>query len=198
MISRRSSAFNPSRLSLAQTAAAPLRDPRPIREKQWQTHAIRTLIAFLAQAGYPHSVSPRTLATPAAKDFQNIFRFLYLQLDPNYLYQKKFEEEVPLILKGLRYPFADQILRSHLQSVGTMHSWPTLLAVLTWMVELILCCDQLNQNDEFEDESTHSHKIFYNYLIKTYQVFLAGQDNFDQMDQELFASFGLSLAYVRS
>jgi kinetochore protein NDC80 len=154
---------------------------------------VRTLIAFLAQAGYPHSVSPRTLQAPSAKDFQTIFRFLYLQLDPNYVYAKKFEEEVPAILKGLRYPFADQINRSHLQSVGSLHSWPSLLATLTWMVELILCCDQLSQGgeDEYDGVDGHAQKIFYNYLIKTYQVFLAGEDNFDALDEELSASFGM-------
>lgn len=99
---RRSSAFNgrPSSTSYATTNIT--KEPRPIREKQWQTGAIKTLINFLIQAGYNLPVSPKTLQAPSSKDYQNIFRFLYNQLDPNYNYVKKFEEEVPVILRGLK------------------------------------------------------------------------------------------------
>jgi kinetochore protein NDC80 len=88
------------------TAMGPMaitKDPRPIREKSWQSNAIRSLINFLVQAGYNQPVSPKTLQAPSAKDFTSIFKFLYAQLDPKYIFQKKFEEEVPAILRGLRY-----------------------------------------------------------------------------------------------
>lgn len=78
------------------------KEPRPIRDKSWQANAIRTLINFLLGAGYPHPISAKTLQAPSQKDFQSIFKFLYAQLDPKYEYQKKFEEEVPVIMKGLR------------------------------------------------------------------------------------------------
>jgi kinetochore protein NDC80 len=90
---------------VAAAAVGPMgitKDPRPIREKSWQANAIRSLINFLVQAGYNQPVSQKTLQAPSAKDFQSIFKFLYSQLDPNYVFQKKFEEEVPVILRGLR------------------------------------------------------------------------------------------------
>ncbi|KAJ1549665.1 kinetochore-associated Ndc80 complex subunit ndc80, partial [Nowakowskiella sp. JEL0078] len=133
---RRSSAFS-TRPSIS-NSNGPTKETRPIRDKQWQANSIRTLISFLVQTGYNQAVSQKTLQSPSAKDFQNIFKFIYAQLDPHFAYTKKFEEEVPIIMKGLRYPFADQISKSHLYSVGTMHAWPSLLALLTWMVELIL------------------------------------------------------------
>lgn len=94
--------------------------------------------------------------TPACKDFQLIFKFLYAMLDPYYEFTKKFEEEVPVLIKSLRYcpkgsklpssdsplpsryPFADQINKSNLFTVGSLHAWPTLLAMLLWIVDLIL------------------------------------------------------------
>ena len=79
-----------------------IKDPRPIRDKSWQGNAIRTLINFLVQAGYNQPISVKTLQAPSAKDFQNIFKFLYAQLDPKYVFQKKFEEEVPVMMKGMR------------------------------------------------------------------------------------------------
>lgn len=67
-----------------------------------------------------------------------IFKFLYSILDPHFVFLKKFEEEVPVLIKGLRYPFADQINKSNLFTVGSLHAWPTLLAMLIWMMELIV------------------------------------------------------------
>lgn len=37
-----------------------------------------------------------------------------------------------------RYPFYSDISKSNLQAVGSMHAWPVLLAMLTWLVELIV------------------------------------------------------------
>lgn len=49
--------------------------------------------------------------------------------------EKKFEEEVPRILKTLNYPFT--ISKSAMFAIGSLHTWPTLLGALHWMVELI-------------------------------------------------------------
>lgn len=49
--------------------------------------------------------------------------------------EKKFEEEVPRILKSLSYPFT--ISKSAMFAIGSLHTWPTLLGALHWMVELI-------------------------------------------------------------
>ena len=48
---------------------------------------------------------------------------------------KKVEEEVPKILKLLSYPFT--ISKSAMFAIGSLHSWPTLLGALHWMVDLI-------------------------------------------------------------
>jgi SMC interacting uncharacterized protein involved in chromosome segregation len=61
------------------------------------------LIQYLVQSGYPNPISAKTFSSPSSKDFQMIFKFLYAQLDPYYEFQKKFEEEVPVIIKGLKY-----------------------------------------------------------------------------------------------
>lgn len=69
-----------------------------------------------------------------------------------------------------RYPFADQITKSQLYSSGSHYGWPTLLATLTWMVELILCLDKLENEpetqilDPVQDISQQNDKIFYDFL----------------------------------
>lgn len=169
---------------------------------------MRRLIEFLANAGYPHPISQKILSAPSAKDFQNIFRFLYAQLDPGYDFGKKFEEEVPILMKGLRYPFAGDISKSQLYAVGSMHAWPGLLAMLGWMVDLVGCCDlltatessemhhdQTNDEDEaMEDgekvDCATAETIFFDYLCRAYRLFLAGSDDLGPLVQDLKTRFG--------
>ena len=94
------------------------------------------------------------------------------------------------ILRNLRYPFASDITKTQLYSVGSMHTWPSILAMLTWMVELILCTDQINV-DEYEESELqeNSEQMFYDYLVKAYPYFLEGDDAFEPVVQELKGTF---------
>lgn len=60
-----------------------------------------------------------------------------LQVDPNLVARNmgKIEDDVPVLYKRLRYPFG--ISKSALFAVGSPHTWPGLLAALTWLVELL-------------------------------------------------------------
>ena len=84
------------------SAPQAMKDPRNIRDKTFQHNCIRTLIEFLSENGYDRPISPKILTAPSGKDFQYIFQFLYSQLDPHYQFTGKFEEEVPIIIKGIR------------------------------------------------------------------------------------------------
>lgn len=91
---------------MASAAGAVLKDPRNIRDKSYQLSCIKTLIKFLSESGYDAPISPKILTSPSTKDFQHIFKFLYWHLDPTYeAGSKKFEEELPVLLKGLKYRF---------------------------------------------------------------------------------------------
>ncbi|KAI9366175.1 HEC/Ndc80p family-domain-containing protein [Zopfochytrium polystomum] len=190
----RSSAFTgrPSNVGVSTFTNAPVitKDPRPIRDKSWQSASIRKLIQFLVEKGYNNPVSPKLLQAPSQKDFQTIFKFLYKLLDPMFPFESRFEEEVPLLLKGLKYPFCDQISKSHLQAVGTMHAWPGLLAMLIWLVDLIVACERMDQFVDFaESPEIKAEQEFYRYLTKAYARFLAGEDDYTDMDDKMKASF---------
>ena len=62
---------------------------------------------------------------------------LAAQMDPNLAAKSmgKIEDDVPALFKRLRYPFG--ISKSALFAVGSPHTWPGLLAALTWLVELL-------------------------------------------------------------
>lgn len=119
-------------------SSVPLKDPRPIREKSFQLNAIKALIEYLSVNGFDQQISTKILSAPSSKDFQNIFKFLYGRIDPTYDFGKKFEDEVPIILKSIKYPYANDISKSHMYAVGSMHAWPALLAMLAWFVELLM------------------------------------------------------------
>lgn len=129
--------------SAGMLSSAPPKDPRPIRDKSFQLESIKTLVDFLAKAGYDRPISAKILTAPSSKDFQQIFKFLYLMIDPTYDFGKKFEEEVPSLIKAIRYPYASDISKSQLFAVGSMHAWPSLLAMLVWTVELISAVTRL-------------------------------------------------------
>ena len=64
-------------------------------------------------------------------------QFLYTFIEPDYKAGKngKIEEEIPRLFKQLGYPF--NISKSAMFAVGSPHTWPSLLAALTWLREQI-------------------------------------------------------------
>ena len=164
-----------------------VKDPRPIKDKRWQTMMVQKLVQFLVQSGYPFPISVKTFSSPSSKDFQQVFKFLFGMIDPYYQFDSKFEEQVPVLLKGLRYPFADQINKSNLFTVGSLHAWPTLLAMLIWLVELVMILN--DDTCEIMTEQQKAELTFFEYLEKAYLLWMAGHNDFEIIDQELFKSF---------
>mmetsp|Transcript_76 Transcript_76/g.130 ORF Transcript_76/g.130 Transcript_76/m.130 type:complete len:634 (-) Transcript_76:159-2060(-) len=180
-------------------------DPRPVSDKSHMQQCIRNLICFLTEHGFDQAISPKLLSTPTSKDFQHILTFLVRQIDPAFAFEKRFEDEVPLLLKTLRYPFT--ISKSALHAVGSPHTWPTLLAVLSWILEL-LQYDDVAQNtkllsgaEDEEDEQTGGQfgkDLFFGYVSRTYDAFLGGDDEFTELEDELSAVFELRDASCES
>lgn len=107
-------------------------------------------------------------------------------IDPTFSFQKRFEDEVPLVLRALNYPFS--ISKSALSAVGSPHTWPTLLGVLTWLMNL-LQYDELRkervESDAALDPSSRRHKLFYENTVEAYAQFLGGADEFPELNKEL-------------
>ena len=110
-------------------------DPRPISDKEYMKTSIHSVINYLTEHHYDRPIAPRVLSSPTTKDFVHILSFLLKAIDPNFKFVGKFEEEVPVVFKALGYKIT--INKGPLQSVGAAHSWPQLLAALSWLVELL-------------------------------------------------------------
>ena len=130
------------------SSASRLPDPRSIGEKQFMNNSIRQLIDYLTKHSYDGAISPKILSKPTNKDFMNITLFLFKQYDPNYKFTGKFEDEMITMFKYLGYPF--NICKSNISAVGSPHTWPTLLACIMWLVELLNyneVCDAISNNN---------------------------------------------------
>jgi len=108
-------------------------DPRP-SDKAFFNQCLKKTIQYLTSHNYERQIATKILSSPTTKDFISIIQFLYRKIDASFTINK-LEEDVPNIFKSLKYPF--QISKRSLASVGTPHTWPTLLAALTWLVELL-------------------------------------------------------------
>eukprot|EP00597_Dinobryon_sp_UTEXLB2267_P007051 CAMPEP_0170096644 /NCGR_PEP_ID=MMETSP0019_2-20121128/28724_1 /TAXON_ID=98059 /ORGANISM="Dinobryon sp., Strain UTEXLB2267" /LENGTH=893 /DNA_ID=CAMNT_0010318705 /DNA_START=36 /DNA_END=2717 /DNA_ORIENTATION=+ len=201
-----------SSLSQSQLSTVRIVDPRNFGDKQFMTNSIRSLVDFLIQHNFSNefpstSVSPKVLAKPTNKDFQNIVLFLFKQIDSNFKCTGKFEDEMITMFKFLGYPF--QIAKSSISAVGSPHAWPSLLAAIMWLVELLQYDSAVlqNRNSVLQssvdgpfslgengfadlDDPSVSEKAFYRYLSKAYELFLAGKDDqYVKLEEQFVASF---------
>ncbi|GAB5033315.1 kinetochore protein ndc8 [Nannochloropsis oceanica] len=177
-------------------------DPRPNTDKSYIQTSIRGLINYLTDHNYDQPFSAKILQRPTAKDFTYIVSFLFRQVDANFRITGKLEEEVLQFFKAMHYPFP--ISKASMQAVGTMHTWPTLLASITWMVEL-LTYDEEVQNDaanqaalagssgsssSVDDFERADEKALFEYLGKAYKAFLDGDDElYEKLEDGLVGSF---------
>jgi len=140
---------------------------------------------------YTAMISPKILNQPTTKDFVNIFSFLAAQFDPNRKPNPDVQKEVLTTMNHLRYPFT--VSKSALQSVGSPHTWPNLLAVLHWMVELLVydAHAHVDTADFTNLSSDDSDKFFYDFLRRSYEAFLAGEDDDETQGAELEERFEL-------
>jgi kinetochore protein NDC80 len=159
-------------------------DPRNIGDKQFMNTSIRILIDYLTQHEFNHAISPKILTRPAVKDFHNIVMFLFVQIDPNYKSTGKFEDEVVTMFKYLGYPY--QISKSNLAAVGSPHAWPSLLASIMWLIELLSydenvlageLAEEEEDPDSLEGDASQSGKAFQSYLGTAYGLFMTGEDD---------------------
>lgn len=169
----------------------PTQDPRPISDKQYMNSSIKTIIRYLTAHGYNQETASKMFANMTTKGFQCIVEFLYRQIDPNYVMGAKFEDAIPAIFRTLGYPFP--ISKTALYAAGAPHTWPALLAALTWLVELLTYQELVEEHDAEAADSLveeNAEKLFFNYLMKAYGIFML-DDNGDmsRIDDELEEQF---------
>lgn len=171
-------------------------DPRPTSDRQFLAQTVQDIVSFLRENGYEEEITTKQLSHPTSRDFQKVFQFLISMCAPFEFY-RRFEEEVPASLKFLSYPFS--LSKSALSAVGSPHTWPALLCVLAWLVELLKYGNAAASKDlsPSEGKQLELHAIFREDLIKTYDDFLNGGHYFADLDAALEQKFQLRSAVIR-
>ncbi|NWT63603.1 NDC80 protein, partial [Prunella himalayana] len=171
-----------------------IKDPRPLHDKSFIQQCIKKLCEFLVENAYAHNVSVKSLQSPSVKDFLKIFTFIYKFLCPSYeLPDSKFEEEIPKVFKDLGYPFA--LSKSSIYTVGAPHTWPQIVAALVWLIDCVKLYNAIRENapsfddrqswgGETDDGIVHN-KLFMDYCVKCYDLFMKGRDTFEELDAEV-------------
>ncbi|KAH9907399.1 HEC/Ndc80p family-domain-containing protein [Xylariomycetidae sp. FL2044] len=187
----------------APQAAGVPRDPRPLKDRSFQTRIAQELLEYLAQHNFEtemkHTLSNNVTKSPTQKDFNYMFQFLYHRIDPSYRFQKNIDQEVPPILKQLRYPFEKGITKSQIAAVGGQN-WSTFLGLLHWMMQLAQMLEGY-QGNRYNDACLESgiditgDRIIFDYLGSAYQVWMDLDPNdSDEAVEELLAPHKESMA----
>ncbi|KAG2147314.1 HEC/Ndc80p family-domain-containing protein [Suillus cothurnatus] len=183
------------------SGSQPFKDPRPIRERSYQSKMKQDIYSWLQATEF--DISMQTLSNITGKDYRAMFQHLVAIMDPGYPFDSRlrFEDEFQPALKALRYPFATQIDNKWLAAPGSMHSWPALLAALHWLVEMgkarlnyleseddptLQIVDKIPE--EFSDP-IHHQALAFEYFSEAYVAFFHGADVFHEQDKALEASY---------
>ncbi|XP_076030088.1 kinetochore protein NDC80 homolog [Oratosquilla oratoria] len=143
------------------------KETRPITDSSFKSRCIDKVIWFLQARGYEYEVTRRVLLHPTTKDFTNIFQFIYRHLEPNYTLPPKYEDEIPKVLRSQKYPV--QISKASYLTVGSPHTWPTFLAMLSWFIDVVSAFDSADPYsvafpDNFEGTLNMNRVRFETYV----------------------------------
>ena len=159
-------------------------DPRRLKDASTRAMMSQELMEFLTQRNFEmdmkYSLSPKAMSSPTMKDFDMMFKFLYHCIDPAYRFQKSMDNEVPPLLKQMRYPFERSITKSQLAAVGG-NNWYIFLGLLHWMMNLAKMMEQYSTGvyDEASVEAGYdvmADRITFQFLSDAYKEWLSIED----------------------
>ncbi|KAI6783561.1 kinetochore protein NDC80 [Emericellopsis cladophorae] len=200
-VDRRSSVYHPrqsrdapvsgqSFFQATPQAAGVPRDPRPLRDRSYQARLGQELMEYMTHHNFElemkHVLSANVMKSPTQKDFNYMFQWLYHRIDPSHRFQKNIDQEVPPILKQLRYPFERSITKSQIAAVGGQN-WYTFLGLLHWMMQLAQMLDGFAAG-RYDDACMESgvdvsgDRIIFHFLSTAYKDWLAMDE--DMGDEE--------------
>ncbi|XP_058752531.1 kinetochore protein NDC80 homolog [Vicia villosa] len=146
------------------------------KERSYQHNATATINSFLASHDFNISFKPSS--SPSAKQIHQTLIFLVGLLDFNI---SKIED-LPPLLKFLNYPHKLNI--SVLKSPAAPHQWPSILALIHWLVQASLL--HLSFSSSSQTTSLQTNNIVFQYYLNAYLNFIRGDDEaISELDEEI-------------
>jgi kinetochore protein NDC80 len=139
---RRGSMMPPA-ASAASSSQGFSKDPRALRDKPTQTAMWNDVVRWLRLHDY--ELQDAKVSAVMGLDFRKMFQHLVMVADPDYAFpvgleetreKGRWEPEMLGALAHVGYPFAGTIDLKWLATPTAMHSWPSLLGMLHFLVEL--------------------------------------------------------------
>ncbi|XP_027853547.2 kinetochore protein NDC80 homolog [Aphis gossypii] len=159
------------------------KEVRPLTEKDFQQTAIHKIQNyFLTAPNATHILNNGSMKPMTTTMFTDMCEYLLHKLDRNQVLNKsKYMEELPKIMK--KYYYKGKVDKSWLITVNASHSFPQVVGLLLWLVELCETQNRFNvmdtlyptilDPDESEDEDyeqTVEFKMYLPFLLNSYQV----------------------------
>ncbi|CAK9436431.1 uncharacterized protein LODBEIA_P09890 [Lodderomyces beijingensis] len=156
----------------------------------------KDILAFLVshrfEAVSTTPLNENILKSPTQRNFNDIFKFIILTIEPGYVFEKPVEQEIIPILKSYQYPYLNTISRSNFSAVGGQNNWPTFLGLLHWLVELSELLSNGLTDSSYEPDDDFD-KIFVKCTMDCYGKFLREDENYEQEREEMEQRFALEL-----
>jgi len=183
---------------------------RVMQDKAYQKEVERELVEFCLAQGYPNIHLSSSSFPLSSTEFKQMFAFLVRFLIPDFNdLVTGFETTVPVTLKDtLGYP--THVSKQTFQTLGTIHSWPAVLACLLYVynmakvtVELAdLPPEKLDFNtkdaDGFQIDEPGSDQLKYDAYVKMYAEYIAGSeeyaDQLEDLETEMMQAAGIDRA----
>lgn len=167
-------------------------DPRRLKDASTRSHLAQELLEYLTHNNFEmeskHVLSNKAMTSPTQKDFNSMFQWLYNRIDPSYRFQKSIDQEVPVLLKQMRYPFEKSIMKSQIAAVGG-NNWSTFLGLLHWMMQLarLMQAYEAGTYDDVCFEAGYDvsgDRIIFEFLTDAYSTWLSAEDDDDDADAQ--------------
>ncbi|GFQ03431.1 kinetochore protein ndc80 homolog, partial [Phtheirospermum japonicum] len=154
--------FCSSRPSIASVGRSSTTLPN-ISDRSYQVSVLKTINLYLASQSVNFQLKH---PLPSTKDIIETLKFLLHCLG---FASQKIEEDLSHVLKFLKCPL--KLNKSALRAPGTPHSWPNLLAVIHWLVQINKYKDFImNSSPSFEGDKMFMH------TINSYLLYISGDD----------------------
>ncbi|VFQ77101.1 unnamed protein product [Cuscuta campestris] len=147
-----------------------------LTERNYQTSAIRAVNAFLSNHSLPFSLK---LPLPLSKDITHTIRFILSEFG---FPAQNIEDEFYYLVKSLNCPV--KYNKSALRAPGTPHFWPSLLAAIHWLVQLLMYNN--HQSSSTQTQLTVPENRMFRYFLETYMHFIrADDDEVEKLDNRI-------------
>ncbi|KAK9989186.1 hypothetical protein SO802_029425 [Lithocarpus litseifolius] len=137
------------------------------KDRSLQQSALSTINSYLSSLSHP----PFKASLPSAKEITDSLRFLLSRLQ--FPSSSKLDEDLPFLLKSLNYPF--KFNKSILKAPGTPHHWPSILAIIHWLVQIALFNDNLSSSAS--SPPALADNDLKSYVLQSYLHFARGDDD---------------------